>query len=145
VIFRRLTAAVVATVFVTTACNHSVIIDSEPTGAEIKVNGEKIGTAPVTYNEQTGWEKIYDIEASKSGYRPTKKQVKQDQWNVPIVIGAVGGFLLTWWLLIGFAAPVALLWSRQLPDRIVVPLERGGGGGGTSSGGGGETPPSYGY
>jgi hypothetical protein len=140
---RLLAAALVAVLVVTTACNHSVVIDSDPTGAEIKVNGEKIGTAPVTYNEQTGWEKIYDVEASKGGFKPVKKQVKQDQWNVPIVIASIGGFVLLWWTVIGLASPVGLLWSRQLPDRIVVPLERGGGGGG--GGGGGETPPSYGY
>jgi PEGA domain len=128
----------------TTGCAHSVIIDSDPTGADIKVNGEKIGTAPVTYNETTGWEKIYDVEASKAGYRPTKKQVKQTEWNVPIVIASVGGFVLLWWALIGLVTPIGLLWSRQLPDRVVVSLEKGGGGGGGGQSGGSDAP-SYGY
>ena len=60
-------------------CAHSVLIDSDPSGAVIKMNGEKIGEAPVTYNETTGWEKIYDIEASKPGFRPTRRQVKQSE------------------------------------------------------------------
>jgi hypothetical protein len=46
---RRAIAATISFLFLT-ACNHTVMIDSDPSGAEIKVNGEKVGTAPVQYH-----------------------------------------------------------------------------------------------
>jgi hypothetical protein len=115
------------------ACSHTVTIDTDPTGAEIKVNGEKLGTSPVTYTEQTGWERIYDIEANKGGFKTTRKQVRQTEWNMPVTAGSVIGGLFC---LVPFAG---LLFARQMPDRVVVSMEKtGGGDSGTPSS-------SYGY
>ena len=124
-------------------CSHTVMIDSDPTGAEIKVNGEKVGTAPITYSEQTGWEKVYDIEASKAGFKTTRKQIKQTEWNIPISVASGGCSLLlgTPLTVIGAVPLVGLFWARQLPDRVVVSMDRAGGGAPD-----GTTPPSsYGY
>jgi hypothetical protein len=121
-------------------CSHAVIIDSDPPGAEIKVNGEKIGTAPVTYNETTGWEKVYDVEATKAGYKPTRRQLKQTEWNMPVTIASgVGAFLCIYTL--GLPPILGLFWARQLPDRVVVQMEKGGPG--TVEGA--PPPSSYGY
>ena len=120
-------ATVVTFVASSAACTHAVIIDSNPTGAEIKVNGEKVGTAPVTYNETTGWEKVYDIEATKPGYKVTRKEAKQTEWNVPVTASsAVGAALCIYFL--GLPPVIGLLWSRQLPDRVVVEMDKGSGG-----------------
>lgn len=128
------------------ACSHSVIVDSDPTGAEIKINGEKVGIAPVTYSETTGWEKVYDIEASKAGFKTTRKQLKQTEWNLPVAIGAAGCSLLlgTPATIVGAVPLVGLFWARQLPDKVTVGLDKGGNAPvGTPEGG---TPPSsYGY
>lgn len=128
-----------------TACSHAVIIDSDPSGAEIKVNGEKIGVAPVTYTETTGWEKVYDIEANKPGYKATRKQVKQQEWNLPVSIAAGGCSLLlgTPVTVIGAVPLVGLFWARQLPDRVVVSMDKGGPGAPADSGA--APPSSYGY
>ena len=135
---RRVLAALVITSF-GLACSHSVIIDSDPTGAEIKVNGEKIGVAPVTYNETTGWEKVYDLEASKAGFKPTRKQVKQQEWNMPVTVASgIGAFACIYFL--GLPPIVGLLWARQLPDRVVVILDKGAAGGDTPA-----PSSSYGY
>lgn len=123
-------------------CSHSVIIDSEPTGAEIKVNGEKVGIAPVTYSETTGWEKVYDIQADKPGYKTTRKQVKQTEWNAPVTVATgIGAFACIYFL--GFPPIIGLLWARQMPDRVVVNLEKPAG---QTGGDGVAAPPSsYGY
>lgn len=79
-----------STLLLAVACTHTVVIDSDPTGAEIKVNGEKVGTAPVSYNESTGWEKMYDVEATKPGFKSTRKQLRQTEWNIPVTIASGG-------------------------------------------------------
>lgn len=138
---RALSALTLSAVIALTACSHSVIIDSDPAGAEVKVNGEKLGTTPVTYNETTGWEKVYDIEVSKPGYKTTRKQVKQTEWNMPVTIGSGAPVVLTGGLFL--PCLVGLLWARQLPDRVVVPMDKAGPGAPTDPG---ATPPSsYGY
>ena len=144
---RRLPALVtIALLTIAAACSHSVVVDSDPTGAEIKINGEKLGNAPVTYSETTGWEKVYDIEANKAGYKTTRKQIKQTEWNLPVTISAAGCSLLlgTPATIVGAVPLVGLFWARQLPDRVTVVLDKGSNApSGTPEGG---TPPSsYGY
>lgn len=104
-----------------TGCSHVAVIDTDPSGAEVRVNGEKIGTSPVMFRETTGWEKAYDVEAYKPGYKKTRRMLHQTEWNMPIVAASVGGFLFFCWPAIG-----GLLFARQLPDRVVIPLEREG-------------------
>ena len=126
-----------------TACSHSVIIDTEPTGGEVKVNGEKIGKAPVTYNETTGWEKVYDVEASMPGYKATRKEIKQTEWNMPVTItSGIGAFACIYFL--GLPPILGLFWARQLPDRVVVQMDRGGPAAPVDPGTG-APPSSYGY
>lgn len=142
---RRALALLALPVLLTAACSHVVVIDTDPSGAEVKVNGERLsGMTPVQYTETTGWEKVYDIEVSKPGYKTTRKQVKQTEWNIPVA-GSVGvcSLLLGSPLSVVGAIPlVGLLWARQLPDRVVVTFDKPAGAPGT-----GEAPPpaSYGY
>ena len=125
---RSLVAAALALAVTASACSHTVIIDSDPTGAEVKVNGEKLGKAPVTYTESTGWEKVFDIEATKPGFKPTRKQVKQTEWNMPITVASVLGGLFC---LVPF---LGLMVGRQMPDRVVVNMDKGGAEAGSSYG-----------
>ena len=145
---RRVLAVLLASTCLTaTGCSHTVIIDSDPSGAEIKVNGEKVGTAPVSYNETTGWEKMYDVEASKPGFKSTRRQMRQTEWHVPM--SAATGICTGVWVLgtlgAGLFLPipvVGVLWARQLPDRVVVPLDKGPG---SIDPGAAAPPSSYGY
>ncbi|MCC7071336.1 MAG: PEGA domain-containing protein [Deltaproteobacteria bacterium] len=143
---RRALALFTTVVLLSTACGHTVIVDSDPSGADIKINGETVGVGPVSYNETTGWEKVYDIEASKAGYKSTRKQLKQSEWNMPVTItaGVCSLLLGTPATLVGAVPLVGLFWARQLPDRVVVVLDKGTNAPPPPPEGG--TPPSsYGY
>jgi hypothetical protein len=86
----RLLALLVLTAFSAAACTHTVIIETDPPGGEIKVNGEVVGKGPVSYSETTGWEKVYEIEGRQNG-RVGRRQVKQTEWNIPVTVGSIGG------------------------------------------------------
>lgn len=141
----RALIALLASVSVLTAgCSHTVTIDSDPTGAEVRINGEKIGTTPVTYTEQTGWDKAYQLEVTKPGYKPVKKEIRQTEWNMMVLGGSAAAVIcLIWVFPINLLGAAGLIFSRQLPDRIVVPMERGGGG--PSADPGAAPPSQYGY
>ncbi len=107
-----------------TGCSHIVTIDSDPPGADIYVNGQKVGNAPVSYTEKTGWDKSYQIEARKPGYAKSELTMQQADFNTTVLIGTIAGTVC---LLPFFPLPlIGLAFARQLPDRVVVPLERGG-------------------
>jgi PEGA domain len=126
-----------AVALVAAGCSHTVVIDSDPQGAQVKVNGEVLGSTPVTYTEQTGWEKVYDLEVSKPGYKTVKTKMRQSEFHVPMTAATVVGFLLC------LLPAVGILWSKQLPDRVVVDMDKSNGAAGGESG---ELPPAaYGY
>lgn len=133
---RRILAMALAIQFgwVTTGCSHTVTIDTEPSGGEISVNGETLGKGPVAYTETTGWDKVYEVRAKKAGYKAAKRTLKQSEWNTLVVAGTIGSYLACGLLTMGtfllIPLPlVGLLWSRQLPDRVVIPLEKAEAGG----------------
>lgn len=120
---------VVQFLFVVSGCSHTVSIDTEPSGGDIRVNGERLGKGPVTYTETTGWEKVYEVEATKPGYTKVRRTMKQTDWNMPVAAAsAFGGTFLCFPF--GYAG---FLFARQLPDRVVIPLEKRGSGGGDTS------------
>ncbi len=137
--------ALLAAASLLTACSHTVTIDSDPTGAEVRVNGEKIGNTPATYTETSGWDKAYQIELTKPGYKPVKKEIRQTDWNMYVIGGSAAAVICLIWIFpINLLGAGGLLFARQLPDRIVVPMERGSGGPSTSDPS--TAPPSqYGY
>jgi hypothetical protein len=128
--------------FAAVGCKHVVTIDSEPPGAEIKVNGEKLGKAPVSYTETTGWDKSYSMEANLPGYATTRRTVTQTEWHTTMMIGSIAGGVCAGLVIfpIGFAGLAGLLFAKQMPDRVVLSLEKGG-----STGGGGAPADDYGY
>ena len=123
---RILASSVTASLLsMTIACSHEVVIDSNPPGASVRINNVEYGETPVTYSETTGWDKSYRLEVAKPGYKTVKKTLKQNQWNIPVVAASVGGVAIFWWTGIGLASLAGLLFSKQLPDEIVVDLAPG--------------------
>ena len=138
---KKLVAIMTAVSLISLAgCSHTLTIDSDPEGALIRVNGEKIGKAPASYTEKTGFEKAYQITAEKPGFKKTTKSVKQTEWHLPVVIASVLLAFPT-----GMIGLAGLLFSQKLPDRVVVELEAEDEGEGGSESSGSPAPGDYGY
>ena len=88
-------------------CAHPVVIDSEPPGASVLVDGTLIGKTPVSFVDRSGFKRSYEVTVSLDGYRPLH-QVLTQQFQ-PTVL----------------CCPVLIPVGWQLPeDRYVWPLAR---------------------
>ena len=58
-------------------CAHDVLIESTPTGADVRVEGERIGKTPVVFREPFGLQRSWDVEVRHSGYRMARRQLVQ--------------------------------------------------------------------
>jgi hypothetical protein len=105
-------------------CAHTVTIDSDPAGAEVLVDGVRIGETPLTWVESTGWERVYELEVRKPGHRTVRRRVRQTEWSYAIVgAGACCSALLgTPLTIVGGLPLVSIFWARQLPDELRVTL-----------------------
>ncbi len=131
----------------TTACAHSVRVQTVPVDATVVVNGQDLGPAPVRFVETSGRVEPVTIEARAAGHRTKIVVVHPTSLSTPLVgagaacgavacAGLVGASLLLSLaaapLALGvglgvpaFVVPLALASAlgRQLPDTITVELE----------------------
>ncbi len=101
-------------------CAHQAVVASDPPGAEVYVNGEKVGVTPVSIEDAPGWSREYEITLRKEGYEPKQVTLEQDVWNTP-ALAAAG---LCGACSCGLAAIYFLPRSRTLEDRYGYALKR---------------------
>ena len=70
---------------------HPLAISSEPRGAEVYVNGFKMGTTPVELSLKA--DKSYTIEYRKEGYESVSRIVNTKVGAGWIVLDVLGGFI----------------------------------------------------
>lgn len=99
-----------ALVLACSGCAHSMQIRSDPPGAEVFVDGEKIGTTPMTWQEPVGDEGAYDVEVRR-GSQSERFTVAKTGWSVETA-ALVGGACIGG----SFAAGVVggILWVASL-------------------------------
>jgi hypothetical protein len=98
-------------------CAHMVKIDSTP-GAEIFVNGQHVGQAPVQYQETVGASENVQVTAKLHGKEKTV-QVQKDQTDWGMVgIGSGAGFGACW----GAGTVASLASLVFLPCIVAVPV-----------------------
>ena len=71
--------------------SHALAIGSEPRGAEVYVNGFKMGTTPVELNLKA--DKSYTIEFRKEGYQNVSRVVNTKVGAGWIVLDVLGGVI----------------------------------------------------
>lgn len=75
-----------------TGCVSSTLIQSNPSGAKVFVNGEHVGYTPYWYSDTKVLGSITNIDLVKDGYEPIYTSIQR---NEQVDVGAViGGFCL---------------------------------------------------
>ena len=97
----------VAMLALSIGCASTVEIDSEPQGAEVRIDGQNIGKTPTHYTDNSIVFTTKRVEIKKEGYEPIRTQITRDG---PINVGAViGGFFCAWPL---------FLWAFDYPKYV---------------------------
>lgn len=80
--------ALVLVAVVAAGCAHPVVFRSEPAGADVLVDGAKVGVTPLTWQEPPGAARVIDVEV-KHGERSERFAFKKEGWSTD-TIAAVG-------------------------------------------------------
>lgn len=92
-----------------TGCAHAVRLETNPPGAEVRLDGVTIGHTPLSFTDEGSTGHTYDVEIHKPGFRPQKVKLEQEIQGVRAGVSIVTGMVL--------AVPLlGLLWSWQLPE-----------------------------
>ncbi len=127
-------------------CAHQVLIETEPKGARVFVDGELAGTAPIDSEQRTSSGGRFYLRVEADGYEPADAVVAQTEWflwpallaGVPLIgIPLALPLLLIPGLGLLLAPAAALLWAvvtsptiasiaftRRYPDHVQVRLKR---------------------
>lgn len=99
---------------VMSGCTSSTVINSNPQGATLFVNGERVGTTPYTYSDAAIVASTREVRLELDGYETFRgKFQRTGEANVPAIIGGI--FLL-----------VPFLWVLNYEDQYtfeLVPVE----------------------
>lgn len=117
-------------------CAHTVVIESEPPGAEIVVNSEHLGTTPVITEQRTGTGGRLYVSASADSYETADVVITQSEWFWwPAIIAAtpllglgvvwvpfVGPVITLVWAAVTSPTLLSLAFLQKYPDRVKVTL-----------------------
>ena len=90
-------------------CARTVLIDSEPPGAVVRVNGQPRGTTPLRTKLPYTAFSTFEVTLEKEGYRPATSRLPMELNPASLVCGV--------------ACPPVLLWVQE-PANTVFVLER---------------------
>ncbi len=75
----KLLALFVLVAFLSACAPHHALIQSEPPGALVTINGTEIGTTPIQYNYALSTGSQHQIEVSRPGYESVDLTIKADK------------------------------------------------------------------
>lgn len=100
------------------SCAHAALIETDPPGAELYVDGTQVGITPYTMQDTVGGGDRYEIVLKKPGYKIVQETLVQDQFSWPRGVASIGCGVCT----LGIGC-LGLLWSWELQDRYSFVLE----------------------
>jgi hypothetical protein len=127
-------------------CAHAVVIDTEPGGGNITVDGEDVGTGPVTVERVVFFGDQLRVSVTQDGYEPTAISVPAGEWypwpgllavvpllGIPLSLPAfiipfagpfiAAAFAVTW-AVVTSPTLLSLALIRKYPDTVAVPMQR---------------------
>ncbi|MDO3378448.1 PEGA domain-containing protein [Geoalkalibacter halelectricus] len=76
---KKVLAAILLALFTSACAKQQALFISEPAGASVFINGEKIGTTPCTYNYSLSAGQRLQVSLEKSGYEEIHYRIKTDE------------------------------------------------------------------
>jgi hypothetical protein len=119
-----------------TGCAHTVVVETEPAGAVVRVDGQLKGESPVIMQQRTSTGGRLHLEVSAEGYETKNVVVTQSDWflwpilvaivpglMIPVVVvPVIGPFITVGWAVITSPTLLALAFMQKYPDRVKVTL-----------------------
>jgi hypothetical protein len=117
-------------------CAHQIVVNSEPPGARIWVDGKDVGTAPVVIERTTVTQGNMTLRAQLDSFETTERVVAQDECNpgpaalavVPflalplVVLVPIGPFITCGWACLTSPTLISLAYLQKYPSTLTVKL-----------------------
>lgn len=121
----------------TSACAHAVVIETEPEGAAVSIDGTYVGNAPVITEQRTSVGGRMRLEVSADAYETANVTVTQSEWFWwPAIIAAtpllglgvvwvpfIGPVITLTWAIATSPTLFALAFIQRYPERVLVTLQ----------------------
>jgi hypothetical protein len=94
---RRILCAAIVAAISATGCVQNTIFNTDPDGAEMWINGQYMGTTPVSFRSRSGLPDSFTLKISKDGYEtiqamPVDKVLRADATLLLLVLAIVPYF-----------------------------------------------------
>ena len=134
--FACVVVAALMALVVGSGCAHTMIVETEPAGAAVNINGEDEGTSPAVTTQFTSTAGRLYITAEAEGYETASLVVEQSEWflwpavlavtpllGTPfVVIPFIGPVITVGWAVLTSPTLVSLLFLQKYPDRVKLKL-----------------------
>ena len=74
---KRVISFVVIAAILITGCAHTALITTMPPGTKVTIDGNNLGVSPVSFNDTSGFPKVFFIKVNKRGYKEINVPIKQ--------------------------------------------------------------------
>ncbi len=101
-----------------------VVIDTEPSGARVIVDGKELGASPVTFHDLSGQLQTFSIELHKEGYEPVMRVIERKWDTMRLTYRLDPVYFYTLYPLPGAKDTIVGAASRQEMQRSESPTRR---------------------
>jgi hypothetical protein len=133
----RLAGAIVVALLVGSGCATTMVVETEPVGAHVSIDGKPVGDAPAVTKQLTVAGGRLRVAVDAPGYETSYVTVTQSElflWPaiiavtpllmVPVVVVPVFGPIITiGWAIVTSPTLLSLLFIQKYPDRVKVALK----------------------